>query len=66
MLMIHQEITDGRKIMNYIFSRLLPLHQAAPSPRKINNTVAEKVVVLGFYVPPTAKVIWRRVLGVKS
>ena len=24
------------------------------------------VVVLGFYVPPTAKVIWRRDLGLKS
>ena len=26
----------------------------------------EFVVVLGFYVPPTAKVIWRRDLGLKS
>ena len=24
------------------------------------------VVVLGFYIPPTAKVIWRRGLGLKS
>ena len=24
------------------------------------------VIVLGFYVPPTAKVIWRRDLGLKS
>ena len=26
----------------------------------------EVVVVLGFYVPPAAKVIWRRDLGLKS
>ena len=31
--------------------------------RFVNNKV---VVVLGFYVPPTAKVIWRQDLGLKS
>ena len=32
----------------------------------INDIVHVVVVVLGFYVPPTAKVIRRRDLGLKS
>ena len=32
----------------------------------IFSVIVVVVVVLGFYVPPTAKVIWRRDLGLKS
>ena len=35
-------------------------------PIRIHESVSSVVVVLGFYVPPTAKVIRRRVLGLKS
>ena len=33
--------------------------------RALVVVVVVVVVVLGFYVPPTAKVIWRRDLGLK-
>ena len=33
---------------------------------RTKQTRSVVVVVLGFYVPPTAKVIWRRDLGLKS
>ena len=50
------------RIVNHFKNSLLPRNTKVV----INHRVVVVVVVLGFYVPPTAKVIWRRDLGLKS
>ena len=61
--------TDCDEAGDYVVPNVLSPRDLVVRPDNMDETVPHTVVVvvvIGFYVSPTAKVIWRRDLGLKS